>query len=190
MRRIDCTHSRSLKMLPWFREISTCSIFVSIHTFISLNQDQGSVFKLRDMRAIDSPHEITPRNMMLREKVPNFSIFASIHTSISLHQGNVFKLREMRAIDPSKISSNRIIFGKNFQVEKPEMRWQRSKIKNVANRLSSLSASKRVPYSWGFGRLTHGRVAKVTVLQFIGSNPTSKFSKFHFCLKIEFCLKL
>jgi hypothetical protein len=48
------------------------------------------------MRTIDSPHEITPRNMILREKFQNFSIFASIHTSISLNQGqgSIFTLRE------------------------------------------------------------------------------------------------
>jgi hypothetical protein len=40
------------------------------------------------MRAIDSPHEITPRNMILREKFEKFSIFASIHTPISLNQGS------------------------------------------------------------------------------------------------------
>src|SRR6185437_2600282 len=53
-------------------------------------------FHASGMRAIDSPHEITPRNMILREKFQNFSIFASIHTSISLNQGqgSIFTLRE------------------------------------------------------------------------------------------------
>src|SRR2546430_17691287 len=48
------------------------------------------------MRAIDSPHEITPKNIILREKFEKFSIFASIHTSISLNQGqgSIFTLRE------------------------------------------------------------------------------------------------
>src|SRR3569623_2059810 len=47
------------------------------------------------MRAIDSQHEITHRNMILREKFQNFSIFSSIYTSISLNQGQVsiFTLR-------------------------------------------------------------------------------------------------
>src|SRR3954465_15409465 len=53
-------------------------------------------FQGSGMRAIDSPHEITLRNMILREKFKNFSIFASIHTSISLNQGqgSVFTLRK------------------------------------------------------------------------------------------------
>src|SRR6478752_5569539 len=56
----------------------------------------GKHFQASEMRAIDSPHEITPRNMILREKFQNVSIFASIHTSISLNQdqGNMFTLRE------------------------------------------------------------------------------------------------
>jgi hypothetical protein len=41
------------------------------------------------MRAIGSPHKITLRNMILREKFQKFSIFASIHTSISLNLGSV-----------------------------------------------------------------------------------------------------
>ena len=47
MRGINCTHSRSLKTLHWFwfREISACWIFASIHTLISLNHDQGSIFR-------------------------------------------------------------------------------------------------------------------------------------------------
>ena len=53
-------------------------------------------FQYSGMRAIDSPHEITPRNMILREKLQNFSIFASIHTSFSLNQGqgSIFTPRE------------------------------------------------------------------------------------------------
>src|SRR4051794_37798764 len=56
----------------------------------------GKRFQASRMRAIDSPHEITPRNIILREKFENFSIFASIHTSISLNQGqgSIFTLRE------------------------------------------------------------------------------------------------
>jgi hypothetical protein len=53
-------------------------------------------FQASRMRAIDFSHEITPRNMILREKFQNFSIFASIYTSISLNQGqgSIFTLRE------------------------------------------------------------------------------------------------
>src|SRR3954465_4963214 len=56
----------------------------------------GKRFQASGMRAIDFPHEITPRNMILREKFQNFSIFALIHTSISLNQGqgSIFTLRE------------------------------------------------------------------------------------------------
>ena len=90
MQRIDCAHSRSLRMLPW----PWFSIFTSIHIF----PESGSRKHFQDsgMRAIDSPHETTPRNMILREKFQIFSIFASIHTSISLNQGqgSIFKLWE------------------------------------------------------------------------------------------------
>ena len=53
-------------------------------------------FQDSGMRAIDFPHEITPRNMILRQKFQNVSIFASIHTSISLNQDqeSIFTLRE------------------------------------------------------------------------------------------------
>jgi hypothetical protein len=53
-------------------------------------------FQASEMRAIDSSHEITPKNMILREKFQNFSIFASIHRSISLNkdQGSIFTPRE------------------------------------------------------------------------------------------------
>jgi hypothetical protein len=48
------------------------------------------------MRAIDSPHKITPRKVILRQETQNVSIFASIHTSIFLNQGqgSIFTLRE------------------------------------------------------------------------------------------------
>ena len=53
-------------------------------------------FHASAMRGIDFSHKITPRNMILREKFQNFSIFASIHTSIFLNQGqgSIFTLRE------------------------------------------------------------------------------------------------
>jgi hypothetical protein len=48
------------------------------------------------MRAIDSPHKITPRKVILRQETQNVLIFASINTSISLNQGqgSIFTLRE------------------------------------------------------------------------------------------------
>ena len=50
MWKIDCAHSRILKMLPWlwFREIRVCIEAKIQHVLISLNQGQGSVFKLRE----------------------------------------------------------------------------------------------------------------------------------------------
>ena len=98
MRKIDCAHSQSLKMLPWpwFREIRVCIEAKIQHVLIYPESGSGKRFQASRMRAIDSPHEITPRNMMLREKFQNFSIFASIHTSISLNQGqgSIFTFRE------------------------------------------------------------------------------------------------
>ena len=56
----------------------------------------GKRFQAPGMRAIDSPHEITAKNMILRGKFQIFLIFASIHKPISLNQGqgSVFKVRE------------------------------------------------------------------------------------------------
>jgi hypothetical protein len=50
MWEIDYAQSRSLKTLPWpwFREISTIWVFASIYTLISLNQDQRSIYKIRE----------------------------------------------------------------------------------------------------------------------------------------------
>ena len=56
MQKIDCAYSRNVKMLPWpwFRKIDIC-IEAKIEKFwnfqyvlISLNQDQGSIFTLRE----------------------------------------------------------------------------------------------------------------------------------------------
>src|SRR3569833_1026718 len=71
-----------------------CIFSLEFKTLISLNY--GQHFQASGMRAIDFPHEITPRNMILRQKFQNVSIFASIHTSISLNQGqgSIFTFRE------------------------------------------------------------------------------------------------
>jgi hypothetical protein len=72
--------------------------------------------------------------------------------------------------------------------------WAWVKIKNVANRLSSTRASKRVPYHGDLG-FSHGLVGKVTDLHFksAGSNPDSKLklSNFHenFCISLFYSLK-
>src|SRR3569623_1000971 len=71
-------------------------IFIfSLHIYFP-ESGSGKRFQASGMRAIDSPHEITTRNMILSEKFQNFSIFASIHTFIFLNQGqgSVFTLRE------------------------------------------------------------------------------------------------
>jgi hypothetical protein len=39
-------------------------------------------FQASEMRAIDSPHEITPQKYDFEGTIQNFSIFASIYTSI------------------------------------------------------------------------------------------------------------
>jgi hypothetical protein len=66
------------------------------HELIYPESGPGKRFQASGMRAIDFSHEITPRNMILREKFENFSIFASYHTSIFLNQGqgSLFTLRE------------------------------------------------------------------------------------------------
>ena len=81
-------------------------------------------FDASRMRWIDFSHEITPRNMILREKFQNLSIFASIHTSISLNQGqgSIFTLQECtQSIFRLKITlESRFLeekWKKNFRVE-------------------------------------------------------------------------
>jgi hypothetical protein len=51
MRRIDCAHSRSLKMLPWLRFRENWVIEAKINIFFSKPQftlNQGSVFTIRE----------------------------------------------------------------------------------------------------------------------------------------------
>ena len=71
-------------------------IFASIQNTHFPESGSEKHFQASEMRAIDSPHKITPRKMILRQETQNFSIFASIHTYISLNQGqgSIFKLRE------------------------------------------------------------------------------------------------
>ena len=64
--------------LPWLRKFSSCSIFASIHTLISLNQGQGSVGN-----TIDFPHKIRPNRVIFEknfrvekhEKITQISLF-------------------------------------------------------------------------------------------------------------------
>jgi hypothetical protein len=95
MRGIDCAHSRILKMLP---DSGNKSVYGSKNPTCTNFPESGSGkrFQASEMRAINSPHEIIPRNMILRDKFQNFSIFASIHAYISLNQGqrSIFTLRE------------------------------------------------------------------------------------------------
>ena len=78
------------------RKIQNFHIFASIQNTHFSESGAGTHFQASGMRAIDSPHEITPKNMILREKFKKFSIFTSIHTSIFLNQGqgSIFTLRE------------------------------------------------------------------------------------------------
>src|SRR6185437_4064853 len=83
-----------------------------------LESGSGKRFQASRMRVIDSPHEITPRNIILREKFENFSIFASIHTSISLNQGqgSIFTLRECaQSIFRMILGLYRLFWKKNFR---------------------------------------------------------------------------
>ena len=75
MRGIDCAYSQSLKtltLIQGFKEMSTYWIFALIHTLISLNQDQGSIFKLREC-ARSIPHMKLPPEICFWER--NFKIF-------------------------------------------------------------------------------------------------------------------
>ena len=88
-------------------------------------------FLVSGMRAIDSPHEIIPRNMILREKFQNFSIFASIHTSISLNQdqGSIFTIRECtQSIFRMILPLYRLFWQKNFSEISPHFLPPPSKI--------------------------------------------------------------
>ena len=80
--------------------------------------ESGKRFQASGMRAIDSPHKITPRNMILRKKFQNFSIFASIYTSIFPNQGQVsiFTLRECaQSIFRMILPLYRLFWQKNFR---------------------------------------------------------------------------
>jgi hypothetical protein len=48
MRVIDFSHKITPREMILRQETQNCSIFASIHTTISLNQDQGSIFTLRE----------------------------------------------------------------------------------------------------------------------------------------------
>jgi hypothetical protein len=65
----------------------------NIHSYFP-ESGPGKHFQASGMRVTDFSHEITPRNMILREKCQNFSIFASIHTTISLKSRKLFKVRK------------------------------------------------------------------------------------------------
>ena len=89
----------------------------SLHTFISLNQGQGSILKIRECVQSILRMKLPPRNMILREKFEKFSIFASIHTFISLNQsqGSIFTLRECaQSIFRMILPLYRLFWQKNF----------------------------------------------------------------------------
>ena len=139
MRGIDCANSRTLKMLPWtwFRE------------------------KIGLLK-IDSQHEITPRNMILREKFQNFSIFASIHTSISLNQdqGSIFNLRECaQSIRRLEKPMNRRFSHKNpkmfdfrFNTPIPSLNQGQGSVFKVWKCVQSILCMKLPPKIWFWGR--------------------------------------
>ena len=71
------------------------------HVLIYPESGSGKRFQASRMRAIDSPHEITPRNMILREKFQKFFDFR-FNTHIYLPESGSrkhFHASGMRAID-------------------------------------------------------------------------------------------
>jgi hypothetical protein len=66
-------------------------IFASIQNTNFPESGSRKHFQAYTMRAIDSSHEITPIDMILRQKIQYFLIFASIHTSISMNQGHFYE---------------------------------------------------------------------------------------------------
>ena len=97
----------------------------NIHSYFP-ESESGKRFQASGMRAIDSPHKITLRNMILREKFQNFSIFASKHTSISLNQGqgSIFTIQECAqsifrleiTLKSRFLEENRKIFFRFFEI--------------------------------------------------------------------------
>ena len=75
-------------------------------------------FHVSGMRAIDSPHEITPRNMILREKFLSKFFDFRFNTHIYFPESGSEKRFQASGMRIYKISPNRVIFEKNFQVEK------------------------------------------------------------------------
>ena len=134
MRKIYCAHFWSVKMLTWpwfreinvcieakienlwnlhwswFREISTCWIFAT-HSYIP-ESGLRKYFQHSGMWAIDFPHEITPRNMILREisKIFDFRFNTHIYSPESGSRKH-FHVLGMRANDFShKITPRKPVF--------------------------------------------------------------------------------
>ena len=114
------------------------------------------------MRAIDFPHETTPRNMILRKKFQIFSIFASIHTSISLNQdqGSIFKLWECaQSIPRLEKPKNRRFSHKNpkmfdfrFNTPIPSLNQGQGSVFKVWECAQSILRMKLPPEIWFWGR--------------------------------------
>ena len=97
MRKIDCAHSRSLKMLPWpwFREIRVCIEAKIQHVLIFLNQGQRNVFKLWEW-AISIPRMKLPPEIWFWGKISKL-----FDSRFNIH---------LRALYPLKKWCNCVIF--------------------------------------------------------------------------------
>ena len=109
MWKIDCAHSRSLKMLPWpwFREIRVCieeKIFrFNTHSYFPESGSRKQ-FDVSGMRWINFSHKITLRTMILEEKCKIFASIQNIHFPKSGPRKH-FQASGMRAINsPHKIT--------------------------------------------------------------------------------------
>jgi hypothetical protein len=70
--------------------------------------ESGKRFQGSGMHAIDSPHKITPRKMILRQETQNFSIFASIQNTHFPETGKHFQAFLNTFIRNKKLKSKRV----------------------------------------------------------------------------------
>ena len=116
MRKLDCEHSRSVKMLPrpWFRKIDVC-IEAKIKKFWNFSL---KIIFLGIISCGESIARILEAWKCFRE-ISTCSIFASIHTLISLNQGqgSIFTIRKRaQSIPRMKLPSEIWFWGKNFRI--------------------------------------------------------------------------
>ena len=121
MRKIDCTHSRSVKMLPWpwFREIDVCIKggvkYGRVENFFNKWPFRGNF-----MRGIDCEQRKILKIFSGGQKMEKIASKLGVISFNPNTPGKFFQNFSMRAIDFShKITSNESFWKKNFRQKWP-----------------------------------------------------------------------